>query len=578
MSPVIEVAQSWANTPPLSRAPRRKSRNLSGALVATVDSTVIYAGGGSSLGGLLSRSEQTTSIGARRKHHNCCWCAQSGLGPPTGTARSAPVPLSGNHNLSTKPGAIHLRRWLDWLSSHGVKDLAEVDQHHCDAFLQWSHHVRDHDGNVVRSTSPRYRHNILTPVKELAAYTELFTTGGYRPGFQPWPRRAIHQVVGRTHRGENSTPPVRQEVLQPLLAAAFYVTEELAPHVLALRDTERRREIEWEHRFEEHHGADGQWSAVSELVSRYMSAGEPLPQTSDEQVRKRIARGWDRNDPLLLVSTKRLALEAGIRHPLGLKIPADRRTELIAAVQQVGVQHPTARHAAHVPRADGNSSVPWTLPLPGHTRVSSLVERLRTACLVVVASVTGMRMSEIVELPFDCRLPPTRVAEDLVRYRIKSKRIKGQPHGGTWDEWVVVEQVHHALGLLRQARTTGTGTHLLDQGKIDFGQRLTLFRDWVNSDDGRRLHLSPIPADPVNLKMLRRTLALELARRPGGLLAAKVHLKHISVATTEGHALAVPRPIFSPRSPKRNNNATSNSRCKHSPTTATAFVRLDPAA
>jgi hypothetical protein len=29
--------------------------------------------------------------------------------------------------------------------------------------------------------------------------------------------------------------------------------------------------------------------------------------------------------------------------------------------------------------------------------------------------------------------------------------------------------------------------------------------------------------------MLRRTLAIELAYRPGGLLATKVHLKHISV-------------------------------------------------
>jgi hypothetical protein len=36
--------------------------------------------------------------------------------------------------------------------------------------------------------------------------------------------------------------------------------------------------------------------------------------------------------------------------------------------------------------------------------------------------------------------------------------------------------------------------------------------------------------------MLRRTLAMELAYRPGGLLAAKVALKHISVVTTEGYA------------------------------------------
>ena len=41
---------------------------------------------------------------------------------------------------------------------------------------------------------------------------------------------------------------------------------------------------------------------------------------------------------------------------------------------------------------------------------------------------------------------------------------------------------------------------------------------------------------PLNLRMLRRTLAVELAYRPGGLLAAKIHLKHVSVLTTEGYA------------------------------------------
>jgi hypothetical protein len=36
--------------------------------------------------------------------------------------------------------------------------------------------------------------------------------------------------------------------------------------------------------------------------------------------------------------------------------------------------------------------------------------------------------------------------------------------------------------------------------------------------------------------MLRRRLAIELAYRPGGLLATKIHLRHVSTATTEGYA------------------------------------------
>ncbi|MFB6906582.1 hypothetical protein ACFCWB_20170 [Streptomyces bacillaris] len=38
------------------------------------------------------------------------------------------------------------------------------------------------------------------------------------------------------------------------------------------------------------------------------------------------------------------------------------------------------------------------------------------------------------------------------------------------------------------------------------------------------------------MRILRRTLAVEIAHRPGGLLAAKIQLKHLSVTTTEGYA------------------------------------------
>ncbi len=36
--------------------------------------------------------------------------------------------------------------------------------------------------------------------------------------------------------------------------------------------------------------------------------------------------------------------------------------------------------------------------------------------------------------------------------------------------------------------------------------------------------------------MLRRTFAITLAYRPGGILASKIHMRHLSVATSEGYA------------------------------------------
>jgi hypothetical protein len=72
--------------------------------------------------------------------------------------------------------------------------------------------------------------------------------------------------------------------------------------------------------------------------------------------------------------------------------------------------------------------------------------------------------------------------------------------------------------------------------RFAFRVRYTWFRNWVNSPAGTRLGLAAIPAGPVTLRMLRRTLSLEMAYRPGGVLASKIHMKHCVVATTEGYA------------------------------------------
>jgi hypothetical protein len=65
---------------------------------------------------------------------------------------------------------------------------------------------------------------------------------------------------------------------------------------------------------------------------------------------------------------------------------------------------------------------------------------------------------------------------------------------------------------------------------------MTWLRQWVASTAGRRTGLEPIPDEPVHPRRLRWTLSVEMAARPGGLLATKVHCKHLQVATSEGYA------------------------------------------
>jgi hypothetical protein len=187
-----------------------------------------------------------------------------------------------------------------------------------------------------------------------------------------------------------------------------------------------------------------------------------------------------------------------------------------------------------VTKASGDGQAPWTTPL-SRVEAQALIGIVRTAAITLLAAVSGMRAGELMELRIGACRPPEHYGDGLVRYRLASKVVKGQPLGGTDDEWVVIEPAYRAVQLLEQLHNNPDhGAPLL--GRFAFDIRHKWFRNWVNSPAGQRLGLAPIPEHPVTLRALRRTLAIELAYRPGGVLATKLHLKHIAVATTEGYA------------------------------------------
>ncbi|MEU0163539.1 hypothetical protein ABZ154_33330 [Streptomyces sp. NPDC006261] len=253
----------------------------------------------------------------------------------------------------------------------------------------------------------------------------------------------------------------------------------------------------------------------------------------DHYISKRLAQGWAEDDPLLPVAMGTLARRAGLSQFCHPWLPT-MRPALEDALAQVGVERPFGRDAGPVAAVDGTSSLPWTVPL-SRPQAVALVGIVRTAAIITAAAISGMRASELMELRIGCRRPPEESVPGLTRYRIVSKIVKGQPLGGTADEWVVIEPVYRAIELLEQLHDAPTEGALLI-GRFSFNVRFKWFKNWANSAAGRRLGLATIPEGPVNLRMLRRTLSLEMAYRPGGVLATKIHMKHIAVATTEGYA------------------------------------------
>ena len=440
-------------------------------------------------------------------------------------------------HLRTAGGRLNeLTRWLNWLGDQGIASLGDVDEDCCGAYLAQRRHVRDEADTVIGDRSPATRRSAAQVIIDLLNYRELFTADRPRQDLRPWKGASASAIAEMpSGRQENKTPPVPGHVLQPLLAAAIYMVTTLGPCAAELA-AELRQAPTMRSRTSPTPGGRAPLkdplTCIPPVLDRHCRDRDPLPELTASLVRSRLANGWDPGDPLLAVNLDALAREAGFWNFTSRWLPG-LRPQIEKALATAGAAKPFGRCARTVPAA-GGEPVPWTAPLQ-RDEAEGLIGVIRTAAITVILAISGMRSSEVMELQAGSRQPPQEAGPGLARYRIAGNVIKGQPLGGTRDEWVVIEPVYQAVGLAEQLHDDlRDGTLLF--GRFSFYVRYQWFRDWVNGPAGQRLGLAPIPEAPVNARMLRRTLAIELAYRPGGLLAAKVHLKHISVATTEGYA------------------------------------------
>lgn len=420
-----------------------------------------------------------------------------------------------------------LTEWFAWLTAAGIRSLLEVGQDHCDRYLEERSWSLPTPSGERRRLAPPGVSEVVRSVQVLAIYQELLSTDGYRQGFTPWQGRPSSLIAGKTRNDENRTQPVPDDLLQPLLATSLFLLDVIGPHAVVLHESRAaiaRDRVHWPSL------GVGQLPHLSSLIEDMRADGVPLPAISNEELARRT-RQYGRN-PLSPLAWTALVEKLGARainHDARQRI----RPLITEVAAEVGYEKPLLRDAAMIARHDTGEHVPWHRPIADE-ELRILTGHLVIACLVVTAALTGMRSSELLEIEAG-RHDEREAPGGGRRFYVAAKLIKKRRFGGVADEWVVVEEVHRALGLAERLLDRRPGEALF--GTIDLTTRVKLFRDWLERT-GHRRHwgLPEIPAGPVNARMLRRTLALSIAQRPGGLLAAKVHLKHLSVATTEGYA------------------------------------------
>lgn len=431
------------------------------------------------------------------------------MAPGHEAVRHLPSAFRTPLHLDTCGDRLHeLRRWFNWLTQQGITSLENVTQQHCRGFYETRRHTRGRHDGPLRPTGQATRMSAAQAVQEPSFYSELFTTDRFREGFTPWAGRTPYEVAGCKRAVENIVQPLRDEAVRPWLAAALYIVQTLGPPVLELVRAVRK--------YDEGAPWKGEGTPLQRLeatVRTHLDRGVPLEPVGAREIGSRLVEDWSAEDPLLAVNVLSIAREAGMTSFSYQHLPP-LRPLLEQTLAAVGLRPRWAADAAHVERADGAGTVPWAEGFATAEEVGRMVERVRTACQLVVALLTGIRNSEMAAMPLDACVPPQDLGTGRTRYRLRTKLIKGQEKlGGVWEEWITVAPAYEAVALAVDLVDFRRPTKRVF-GRTTLSKRCATLREWVNGPDGQRLGLEPIPDDQINMSITRRTLAVALATAP----------------------------------------------------------------
>lgn len=434
--------------------------------------------------------------------------------------RSRPLPFS-----STRSRIASWTAWLRWLERHGVTDLLQVTQSHCDRYLE---------ENKERMTAQSCAGDLIIPVRDFAVYQRVLRES-YPVGFQPWGRRSASKVAGRKPMGQNKTPWIPDEVLHPLLASALFMVEQAAPDL-------RRARTEY--------------SITAGL------ACSRTPQTIDQELPKLLQRYEEEGlklpparvvpagaDQLRQINLHWLGQSAGLR--LGREgLTLAQQALILEAAEKLGVgdARPLFTHPSMISLEDGREQ-PWRIAFSAEQLQADL-KRLVSACFILITALSGLRPSETLELERGC-VQSLKDEDEHTRYRLHSRVIKGRRYGGERESWIVIKTVGEAVRCMESLVPEGEGQKLFVPHAIckEIGKPSRailplreMLKEFVASQPewADQAGLPAIPlvnGQPWHLKpsQFRRTLARQLAYRPHGTLASKIYLKHVSATITEGY-------------------------------------------
>lgn len=416
-----------------------------------------------------------------------------------------------------------LRHAFDFMDEQKVSRIEDLTQAHLNSYLRMLQE---------RRVSASYQYQRLVTFAWLWETRDFLTRGALT--FNPWNGMPLNFVVGARSDSETKAKRIPEDVMSGLMSWAMayinYFSADIIPAVQLVADA--RRALKRGHRL-----------TLREYLDELQARGEAVPArvTSDG----------------LKIDKWAVSLRTGIaRTSIN-----DRQFD--KAIAKIGVKVNTPGVTSAVLPG---CRTPWR----GDMALGEIVEesnRLVIAAYIVVASLSGMRDSEIQAIKRGSLEIVTDDEGRVYRYRIHGETFKGHRRPSS-RVWVVIEPVARAIQVLERLweplhreygeirlflRTdTKSGYHEFFRARVNsalrnflmesteiFWPRLRCTPEPMSEPTLSNLMPQPIgPDGPWHLtsSQFRKTLAWYIANRPMGLAAGMIQFGHASLQMFEGYA------------------------------------------